>query len=359
MKTIGQSTAFQLRAVQVAQFLQQEIQTGHYRERLPSERALAGQMGVGRDTIRAALALLQQEGLIVARGRNGTLVRKSPRAAVQNGATVGVLLLMKAEQTSYRTLAWTTELRRLLYEKQVQTRIYDGYVQQPGFFRRLSETSPHDTWVLVYPNSEALEWCHQQKIRAIVAGTIAQEAHLPSVDIHYQALCRHAAGRMAQLGHQNIAFILPQREWGADAESIAGFQEGASDSGLSAGSVSIEYHQGTPQDLCVLTDRLLARETRPTAWLIAVAPHFLTVMMHLLQRGIAIPAEISLVSQDAEPWQHFATPQPARYVGDTGMLAKKTARLVLETLAGKSPHPKPQRVIPELIMGQTLAPPSN
>lgn len=61
----------------VAEHLRQAIGTGRMAagERLPSERELAQRMGVGRNAVREALALLQVEGLVETRQGAGSFVR--------------------------------------------------------------------------------------------------------------------------------------------------------------------------------------------------------------------------------------------------------------------------------------------
>ncbi len=331
------------------------ILTGEYGAKLPSERFLAAQLSVGRDTIRAALALLEEEGVVLSQGREGTRVRKKQTDRIAQPGSVGLLVPMKMEQTTYRTLAWVDEIRRLLFQRQVRIEVYDGYFRRPGLFRKLATNVPHDCWVLAFPSPKALAWQAQHKLPAVIIGTVDDEVGLPSVDIHYRALCRHAVGQLTQLGHRELVFIIHRRERGADLESIAGLGEGVLASAHPEVTVTVEYHNGTTADLCAVTDRLLARNPRPTGWIVAVAPHFMTVQMHLLKRHIAIPHEISLISQDAEPWQTFSTPEPARYDANIRTLAKHTARLVIRSLTGKRLAPKAHRIIPDLMPGETLA----
>lgn len=353
----GHHAAYQSRSHQVAEHLKRLIGAGRWPERLPSERALARQINVGRDTIRAALALLQEEGIVLERSRKGTRARKSTgQKSSRPLLTAGLLLPMKMEHTTYRTLAWVSELLQLLYQEQIQVQIYDNYFHQLHLFRKLTDMAHHDRWILFFPDTKALEWIRQHQLRAVVIGSIDEAWGLPSVNIHYRALCRHAVGRMVQLNHRNLVFILHQRDRGEDAESIAGFREGVATSGQADVTGNIEYHNGTPEGLCALADRLLAAKQRPTAWLVAVAPHFQTILMHLLRRGVSIPGDISLISQDSEPWQNFSTPEPTRYAADVRALAKRTVRQILESIAGKRTSLKPNRLIPELLDGKTLGP---
>ncbi|ASY37047.1 MULTISPECIES: GntR family transcriptional regulator [unclassified Streptomyces] len=64
----------------IAADLRQQISEGRYRagDRLPMLTELQTQYGAGYQTVRSAIALLEQEGLVVAVRRRGTIVRERP-----------------------------------------------------------------------------------------------------------------------------------------------------------------------------------------------------------------------------------------------------------------------------------------
>ena len=63
----------QLRA-RVADDLQRRISTGEIEEKLPSERDLAEDYGVAYTTVRRAMEVLRERGLIITRHGRGTFV---------------------------------------------------------------------------------------------------------------------------------------------------------------------------------------------------------------------------------------------------------------------------------------------
>jgi len=66
--------------VQISELLHREIAAGHWLagERLPTESALAQDLGVAVGTLRKALAVLEKDGLLERRQGSGTYVRKPP-----------------------------------------------------------------------------------------------------------------------------------------------------------------------------------------------------------------------------------------------------------------------------------------
>ena len=67
--------------IQVADNIQARIEAGEITRRLPSERDLAQEYGVAYQTVRHAMKLLRERGLIITRQGRGTFVTgaRSPR----------------------------------------------------------------------------------------------------------------------------------------------------------------------------------------------------------------------------------------------------------------------------------------
>lgn len=66
--------------LQLAAILREKITSGELQELdpLPSEKALSETYGVGRDTVRHALAVLRDEGLVFTVAQRGTYVGSRP-----------------------------------------------------------------------------------------------------------------------------------------------------------------------------------------------------------------------------------------------------------------------------------------
>jgi DNA-binding GntR family transcriptional regulator len=60
--------------VQAADVIAARIESGQYKERLPSERALSAELGIAYMTVRRAMELLRERGLIITRQGRGTFV---------------------------------------------------------------------------------------------------------------------------------------------------------------------------------------------------------------------------------------------------------------------------------------------
>lgn len=357
MSTPSKTQIYLSRSVHIAEYLERQILSGLWIDRLPSERNLASYTGVGRDTIRAALKIMEQKGWQFQRDQKGTFATPPQKPSVPQDTSVGVLLPMKTHQTTHRTLLWIDELRKFLYHKSIQMQLYDNYYHTPRLMESLVREVSHHCWVIAYPNVTTQEWCVRTGVRGVVVGRVNRDITLPSVDLHYQAIHRHAVSRMIQLGHRDLVLILHRRHWESDIESQLGFYN-AVESSSNEVKARVEFHDGTADGIRKTVDRLLTNPPVPTGWLVNVVPHFLTVMMHLLSKGIKIPTDLSLVSPDAEPWQSFATPEPTRYIANVQLLAKKTSLLVQNLINGAPISNERQYVMPVFHKGSTLDSPA-
>ncbi len=72
------------RYIQLATLFRNRISSGHWRvgERIPNVDALAQSLGVARETVRQALGLLSEQGLLVSTRAKGTFVRHTPSISV-------------------------------------------------------------------------------------------------------------------------------------------------------------------------------------------------------------------------------------------------------------------------------------
>ena len=92
---------------QLADLLRTQIRSGVLRpgDQLPAENRLAQVHAVGRDTVRAAVAILRSEGLVTTRAPYGTVVRRQPSRRpvnVQRGSVVRVWMPDPDERRTHK-----------------------------------------------------------------------------------------------------------------------------------------------------------------------------------------------------------------------------------------------------------------
>ena len=98
---------------QLADTLRDKMYAGEYTfgDRLPSERALASEFGISHLTVRRALTMLEEEGLIVRIQGKGTFV-KSTRLAVNMQAMGSFSSVLKGQNTNVTSKVLYSGMRR-------------------------------------------------------------------------------------------------------------------------------------------------------------------------------------------------------------------------------------------------------
>jgi hypothetical protein len=173
--------------METAKVLRENINAGRWRDFLPGERGLCDLWQVSRPTLRAALQVLQKEGLVEI--AHGCRTRVLSVAAEQATSAMSVCLLSPEplELMPPFVMLWIDELRRQLAAEGHQLRVQVGRGgfsnEQPEHaLRPLVESSPATVWVL-YQSTEAMQrWFAERSVRCVVVGSLFEGVALPSVD---------------------------------------------------------------------------------------------------------------------------------------------------------------------------------
>lgn len=357
---------FHNRGDQIAHYLRTQIRKGHWTDRLPPERLLAHELGVSRRSLRSALAKLTKEGLILDRSQAGTRLakhRQSPKPTHSIGILFASHLQRDREHNtiSGKPLQIFDEIRRIYAAQQIQLDLHSlAYLRGnrvSSHFKKLLLDSPHDCWILNAPTIAMQHWCHENKIPAIILGTVPESCKIPSVGSDHYALCRHAAGQILREGHQHIALILPSYPNNDDLQGCLGFTDMARSFPGFHGTIIQESHDQSIAGVCRLVNRLLKVTPFPTAWLVFRQGHFFTVFSHLLRLGIKIPEQVSLVCRDSDLYIGDLVPEPTRYQANTRITAHHGARLAIRLINGQCQPGERISTMPNFFPGQTLGRP--
>jgi DNA-binding LacI/PurR family transcriptional regulator len=336
--------------------LRQGLLRGEWPELLPSERKLCAQLGISRPTLRAVLQELEREGVVShVQDRQRRVLQPVKRAAWAAEDTLIVLLTPVATQLMPPwVLSWVDALRELLAASGFRLEIHTAgacYRARPSrALKTIVERWRARVWVLFRSTAGMQQWFAEQQLPAVLAGSCAAGIALPSVDMDYRALCRHAAHLLVRRGHRRLALLLPEGSQGGDAESELGF--------LEARTASVEAlvhrHSERPEAVTALLDRLLRVKSRPTAFLVARSTHTLTVVSHLLRERYQVPGELAILSRDDDAFLDHLVPRITRYSTDPATFAKRLAKLVLGLAQTGHTSSKPVRLMPELCQGETV-----
>lgn len=345
---------------QTAAVLRNEIDAGTWRDWLPSERFLCEQWQVSRNTLRAALSQLRQEGSLRSVHGVGTKISrgKARQRRVPASREVALLIPDPLDQVRPAQALWIDELRGMLNERNCRLHVLHGHQyfrNNPGAaLRKLTSQNPHGCWVVALSNHAVQRWFEKSALPCIVAGSTYEGIELPYRDLDHWALCRHAAGMLLAKGHRRVVLLMQKSKRAGDLRSEKGFMAGVAQASHPDAKVSVCYHESSVPSICRVLRLLLSSANPPTALLVANPYHFLTVVTQLKQMGYRIPKDISVVSRDDDTFLTFMVPAPARYVVSSYQFAKSLLRPVLELLKSGMVIHHGAQIMPEFSRGDTL-----
>lgn len=346
---------------QVAVRIEREIGTRTWVGWLPGERTVAESLQVSRKTVRKAIAILKREGRIrTVHGHGHEIVsRQRPPPKAHAEPTVGLIVPESLEQLRPFTALWVDALRALLIGQGVKFSTFPGhryFSQRPeNALARLVKQNPQGCWVLAHSNERVQQWFQTHEVPCVIAGSSHHGLDLPSVDLDYFAVCRHAAGVLLRHGHRRIGFLTVSSQRAGDLESEAGFSAGARQPGYGEVTPHILRHDGSVAAVNRILGRMFDLAAAPTALLIANPVYYLTTVTFLAERRLRVPQDVSLISRDDDTFLAYLSPAPARYSTNPRSFAKRLMQPLMLQLAGeKLPHAS-FRIEPTYLAGLSLS----
>lgn len=341
-------------AAQTADIVRASIAEGLWERWLPGEMELMQRLHVSRNTLRVALAQLEREGLLTGgQGRRRQIVRRRKPLRKRAASThVALLTTAPIHRQPLSFVLWMDELREHLagsgYTLDFHSPLAAWRRRPDTALEELATRVAPAAWILHHSTPEMQRWFGARALPCLIAGTRHDGVALPSVDMDHRAASRHAATRLLARGRRKLALLRTETALAGDAESVAGFHEGAG-----AAIVREVVHNGTPPGVCAALSRALKVE--PVDGLFSFfAEHTLSGLGWLVRSGARIPQDLSLICRDDEPFLAHAIPMPARYTINAAVFARKISRLVLEMLTSGSIRPREHLMMPEFIAGETL-----
>jgi LacI family transcriptional regulator len=335
---------------------------------LPPETELAKSLGVGRHTVRLALAELSEAGMVERKKKRGTIVTLERSEQTLGAKRSGfALVLPEVNSGVYPSLmkgftegAMTCQQQSMICETGM-----DVYRQGDTILRLIQSGVAGVAVVPPYvpmPDHQVLAlrslgiplvFCHRR--------TTALPA--PLIRWSWEEVGRLAGDTLAKLGHRRIAFVDSARSVVSDGY-VAGLRDSLGKFGVPFSDDSIYYGDHVVIDAELqqyaeeISARILDRPDRPTA--VFCADDYLSERLYLTatRAGIRIPEELSIIGfgptfRDGPMRQGLAV-----VAVDEMETGRQAARLLSEMSAGVRPlDDNEELVLPLTVLkGKSLGP---
>ncbi|MFC4118915.1 substrate-binding domain-containing protein [Nonomuraea zeae] len=315
--------------------------------RLPTEQQLSKEQGVSLNTVRRAVDLLVNEGLVYRRQGSGTYVQaEQPRS----GPVVGVIVPSMTYYYPRIIAGIESEVSRNDAQLLLRSTGYDVAQETQAVESMIAAGAQG---LLIVPELAARSDAHAYLERLGLPLVLVERRFRSGGDIHEFVCSNHAAGgyiaarHLFSLGHSKIAFLA--RSSPHAAEVAHGLREALAHRGLEP---AVDHTAGrwTAADAESCLDRLLAAGC--TAALCFADREATLLIAAAVKRGLSVPGDLSVIGYDDEIADLSAVPltaiSPAKQA--VGRLAVQT---LLRRLADPDAPLQQHLVVPTLAVRES------
>jgi DNA-binding LacI/PurR family transcriptional regulator len=187
----------------------------------------------------------------------------------------------------------------------------------------------------------------------LVAVGCGANAPLPSVTIDNLGGAAQATRHLLDLGHQTVHHVSGPDSWLDAQQRVEGWRAAL----LAAGAPEPELLRGDWSARSGYeAGHRLSQLPEVTAVLCANDPMALGVLRAFAERGLHVPADISVVGFDDVPEAAFFLPPLTTVRQDFGELGRRAVHLLLERISGAVPTQPVLPITPDLVVRASTAP---
>jgi DNA-binding LacI/PurR family transcriptional regulator len=348
---------FQFRSTteQVADYLRDELTRRRWTGSMPGSGWLAKELGVGKGTIEAALALLENQGLLVPQGAGRP--RRIELGSRQSGPIlkIQILLYEESDRSSSITIKLVHQLQEAGHDADFSTKTLADLKMDVNKVAKFANHADADVWLVLSGSKDILEWFASQPLPAY-----ALFGRQPTVDIAgagtlKSPALRQAVERLVDLGHRRIVMLTREdRRKPVPGHMERSFLETLAEQGISSGSYNLPDWEDNPEDFRRCLDSLFAT-TPPTCLIISEPQLYFAALQHLSLRGVVAPRDVSLICCDWDPVFTWSEPKVAHLCWDSKLLIHKVVRWAGKIGRGKDDR-RQSLIEAEFIEGSTVGP---
>jgi DNA-binding LacI/PurR family transcriptional regulator len=350
----------------LARKLMQQIRDAQLRpgDRLGTEEQLGRAYRVSRVTVRQALSLLQQEGVVSRKKRTGTLVKSMINEGILSDWQKTVAVLCSNQMASHLQdyAAFTTILRSLetvLGSKGYRVQILGLGVDESLDQMRLRSLSRQSDLSAMCAIDVSLQpyLGHLPNV-PIVSTRLSSVPNVVSVGPNWVEGARICVGHLLENGHRDVAMVCgPELDQGIFPRLSSGYRQALTEAGeqMDRGFV----HQCYPgEDIDSAVREILGgRVTKPTAVFAQNSVVCEAVLRVANAMGLEIPHSLALVAF-GENVLHIQSPvRITAYVPDNEAIGRKVAELLANHPENLSDSSRFISVDGSLVQGGSVARP--
>jgi len=346
-------------AGQSADLIRERIGSGALGPVLPGENELSRMLDVSRPTVRAALDLLEKEGVV------GPTSQGKPRWVAKDwfgkskvGPSVRFLLAGPLHEASAEKQTVIYQMRERLASHGISTAF-----QVSSAFRAKSPAhslakdfadTTCSVWVVADPTPEIEDWLTKKEVPCVCLGG-SYNHHLPRIGGDGERAIREATRSLLDLGHRRIVYPL-HNAYGV--HMVLPFRQVMEDHGVEWNE---SFHSPRWKDHAAnwypMLERMLTSANPPTAFLTLGVRNLLPLLTWLGQNGLRTPRDVSIIHMLDDPILEHLYPPLTHFQLNRDKLCHTAVELVLRLAQDGKPFDEVRMIPMQRIEGRSTAPP--
>lgn len=334
--SLVQSTAEHLRA---------GFQSGRWRGLLPGVRTLAVDLAVSKDTVRAALKQLEDDGTLKPQGsgKRRQIITSRRAAARDRSLRIGILLPIPLHQDNTHTHRLMLRIVNAIEGAGhscmmvVQPVLPTSRQHHRSLAKLVTETAA-DAWLVYSAPAEVLTWFSLQPLPTLALGGRFEGLPLASSRTDLTEAMHQCVDTLVSVGHKRIVLIAPEF-WRRPLPNptCQALLTRLAHHGLPSSEYNLPAWEETPEGLAAVFTALFFA-TPPTALLLADPSYSSAARAWLGEHNRLVPQDVSFVNILHDPVFHLHHPPYATFDWpETGHL-RRIQRWLKNLVTGHSDH---------------------
>lgn len=323
-------------AEQVVKYLQGELLRGTWSGKMPGGDRLAAELGIGRDTVEAALQRLEMEGYLVNQGRRrGRSISLPSGGKRTSGIKVAILLSEHADRKLDYVLEIQHELTNaghtVIFTKQSMATLEMDVAR----IARSVRATAADAWIVGAAGREVLEWFAQQRVPAFALFGRRRGLRIAGAGPDKPPLIAAATRALIEQGHQKIVlWARARRRRPQPGASEQAFLDELAAHGIEPSPYHMPDWRETYKGLNERLESLFSL-TPPSAVIIQEDTFYVAFLQFLASKGIRVPQDVSLICTDSSRVFDWCQPSVAHIAWDSQLLVRHIVRWAANVGRGK------------------------
>jgi len=324
---------------QSAEHVRTSIKNKTWTGRLPGVVKLAEEVGVSKLTMRAALRILEDEGIVVL-AENGYSRHVASHSDVsKKNLRIGFLLAEPLGEQVAQFQQVVLDIQHQLEDSGLEVFLYSDTLRSlrhdPGRVEEAVSMTPVDACIVVGGSYEVLEWFSNQSLPCLALFGRGGSLPIARVGPQKTDAIIEAVQFLIKLGHKRIVRLVR----GDRREPSLGYTERLFLKELEAHGIETSHYnlpdwEETPQGLSKLLEQLF-KVTPPTALITDEVPVWVATQQFLASKQILIPEHVSLISSDYDPTLFWCDPAISHFSWESDPIVRHVVRWVHGVKQGK------------------------